>query len=275
MHLRPAVWPNAFGWRVAGKGNAFPMTRKLALLAVVLSAGARLLGQGTPPMITDDTDPPPVGKWEVNLGVTTEHTAGSTAFEAPALDLAYGIANRFELGYSVSYLAEHDSGESARLGMGRSEFDIKWHFFGDGEHGLQIAASPAVDFPTPGSHSVQRGLVEPHTFFRLPFEFEELAGPYELIAEVGPTLPTNPADGTSWETGFLVSREIRTGWILGAEINGQTDARGRESEWIVNVGTAIDLSEDYTLLVSVGRDLSNTLGDKVTLMSYVGLQRTF
>ncbi len=226
-------------------------------------------------MLTDDTAPPDPGELEVSVGMTTEHTPGATAMEAPALDLAYGIHKNVELGYSVAWTGEHASGESSRWGLGKSEVDIKWRFIGDGEHGLQMAFTPAIEFPTPGSRAVDRGIVEPHTYWKLPFEIQGEVGDYGLCAEVGPVLATNREDENSWEGGFVVSRDIVKGWTLCAEIHGATDDRAKQSEWIFNIGSVIKLSEKYNLLLAAGRDLSNSMGEKVSFLGYVGVQTTF
>jgi len=44
---------------------------------------------------------------------------------------------------------------------------------------------------------------------------------------------------------------------------------------ILNFGARLDLSENYTLLLSAGRDLHNTLSQTNTLLSYVGLQMRY
>ncbi|MCU1247821.1 MAG: hypothetical protein JWQ49_850, partial [Edaphobacter sp.] len=45
-----------------------------------------------------------------------------------------------------------------------------------------------------------------------------------------------------------------------------------QEELILNFGARYDFSPRYTLLLSAGRDLHNTLGATNTLLSYVGLQ---
>lgn len=249
--------------------------RKAALMAAVLTAGARLFGQGAPPMLTDDTAPPDLGELEVAVGMAAEHTVGSTTIEAPTLDLAYGIHKNVELGYSVAWMGEHASGESSRWGLGKSDVDIKWRFLGDGEHGLQVAFTPTIEFPTPGSRAVDRGIVEPHTYWLLPFEFEDKVGDYGLCAEIEPVLATNREDENRWEGGFVVNREIVKGWTPCVEIRCVIDDRANRSEWILNFGSIIKLSEKYDLLLAAGRDLSNSMGDKVSFIGYVGIQTTF
>ena len=47
------------------------------------------------------------------------------------------------------------------------------------------------------------------------------------------------------------------------------------SQLTVNAGLRVDLSERQTLLLSIGRDLRNTLGPRDRLLSYLGLQTRY
>jgi hypothetical protein len=57
-----------------------------------------------------------------------------------------------------------------------------------------------------------------------------------------------------------------------AEMHLNASERLDRAEWIVNAGTRVDLSEHLTVLLAVGRDLSNQIGPRVSLLSYAGLQ---
>ncbi len=48
-------------------------------------------------MITDDPGTPGNGKWEINLAVMFEHRPNETSYDAPAIDLNYGIGEHIQL----------------------------------------------------------------------------------------------------------------------------------------------------------------------------------
>ncbi len=45
---------------------------------LLAGAASNVLGQGGPPMITDDPGTPGNGKWENNVAIAFEHRAGET-----------------------------------------------------------------------------------------------------------------------------------------------------------------------------------------------------
>jgi len=62
------------------------------------------------------------------------------------------------------------------------------------------------------------------------------------------------------------------GWELDTEVHVNADEGLDRTECIGDVATRIGLSERFTLLLLLGRDLHNQLGPKASLMSYVGIQ---
>ena len=233
-----------------------------------------MLAQGGPPMITDDPGTPGGGKWEINLGWTTQRTPGATLCGLPQLDANYGIGDRIELTYLASYLGLKSADEPPHWGAGESEFAVKWRFVDKGEHGLQISAYPQINFLTPGSHSDRRGLADTGTSWQLPFEIGKDFGNMSVNIDLGRVFsPGKEANG--WFGGVCVGREVAKGWELDAEVHADADERAGRAEWIANVGSRVDFSEHATVLLAIGRDLGNRLGPKVSLLSYVGMQLRF
>src|SRR3954469_24354675 len=65
---------------------------------VICSLFARNTGaQGGPPMITDDPGTPGNRKWEINLAITFEHRPNETSYDAPGIDLNYGVGENVQL----------------------------------------------------------------------------------------------------------------------------------------------------------------------------------
>jgi hypothetical protein len=241
-------------------------------LLLFFAVAGRLYPQGAPPMLTVDPGTPGPNHWENNFGWIVERVPGSTVSQAPQADINYGVGERIQLTYSGAYLQVRDTGEPDRWGMSKSEFGVKWRFYDGGEGGLQLSVFPQVEFDTPGSHSARRGLVEPHTFDVLPVEFEKELWGFDVVSEVGHIFKTNPADEDSWWGGLVVGHEIVKGWTLGAEIYVVTDPHIGKAERTVDIGLTVDLCEHLSLLMSIGRDVSNTLDEKASLISYLGVQ---
>jgi len=241
-------------------------------LSAALGAAAicRLGAQGGPPMITDDPGTPGDKKWEINLGWSTQRTAGSTVYGLPLLDANYGIGERIELTYESPW-AVLDSDHGSRSGPGDSLLGVKWRFYDAGEKGWQASVYPQVTFLDPGSHSDRRGLADSATTLLMPFEVEMDLGPVSMNFDFGHVF-SSESGGDSWMGGVIFGREIVKGWELDAETHLNASNNLGRHEWILNFGSRIDLSEHITLMIALGRDLSTTLGPRSTLLSYLGFQ---
>jgi hypothetical protein len=235
-----------------------------------LAGLSRLQAQGGPPMITDDPGTPGNGHWEINLAWTDARTPGVSSFGLPLLDANYGVGDRIEVTYEAPWAIVRD-GDSERSGFGNSLIGAKWRFADSGEHSWQASVYPQLTFLTPGSHSDRRGLADADTTLLLPFEVEKDLGPVALNFDVGHIF--GPATASSgWMGGMLVGRNVTKAWEVDAEVHlNASESLGR-TEWIVNAGSRLDLSEHLTVLLALGRDLSNQTGPRISLLSYVGLQ---
>jgi hypothetical protein len=105
----------------------------------------------------------------------------------------------------------------------------------------------------------------------LPFEAEKDFGPITVDADFGHVFSFATGDD-SWMGGIAFGREIIKGWEFGIETHMNASDRIDRTEWIVNAGTQIDLSEHLSLMLALGRDISNELGPRSSLLSYVGFQ---
>jgi len=225
-------------------------------------------------MITDEPGTPGPGKWEINLGWTTQRVPGATLSGLPQLDANYGIGKRVELAYAVSCLRLKNSGESSHWGASESEFGVKWRFYDAGEDGLQVSMCPAVSLLTPGTHSDRRGLADEGGSWQLPFQFEMDFEVYSVNVDVGRVFAWG-GEEDAWFGGICIGREVVKGWELDAEIHCNADKGLSHKEWLVNAGLRIDLSDHSKLMLALGRDLSNQLDPRISLMSYAGIQLLF
>jgi len=243
------------------------------LLLGALFAGAltRAAAQGGPPMITDDPGTPGPGHWELNLAWTDQRTPGSTGYGLPLVDASYGIGERVELNYQAPWVVLRDSGQQTLSGLGDSQLAVNWRFYDAGDAGWQASLFPRVFFLTPGSDSARRGLADSHTTWLLPLEVARDFGFLAVGGEFGRMISADP-DDAGWMGGVCVGRNLAKGVELDAEIHATTGNRTSRSEITENVGSRIALSEHAIVLLSIGRDLRDTLGPRSSLVSYCGIQ---
>ncbi len=222
-------------------------------------------------MITDDPGTPGDRHWEINIAWTDQRTPGSTLIGLPLLDANYGIGDRIQLNYQASWNILRDAGDPQQSGMSDSQFAVKWRFYDAGETGLQLSAFPRISFLEPGSDSDRRGTADPETTFLLPFEIRRDLGIVSLNADVGHTF-SGSAGARGWIGGLCIGREVVKGWELDAEVHMEGSERLDRDESIINLGMRYDFSRHATLLLAVGRDTHNSLGPRVSLLTFLGMQ---
>ncbi len=240
-------------------------------LAALLGAASALHAQGGPPMITDDPGTPGNAHWEINLAWTDEQAPGSTLIGLPLLDANYGVGNRLQLNYQASWNFAKEAGEADGSGMSGSQLAVKWRFYDAGEDGLQVSIYPRYTFRQPDSDPEIAGPAGPYATFLLPFEVRRNLGIVSVNADFGYTFSAAEEE-RGWMGGLCVGRNVTKAWELDAEVRLDGSDRLQRTETMVNIGTRYDFNEHSTLLLAIGRDLTNALAPKISLLSYVGIQ---
>jgi hypothetical protein len=246
---------------------------QLSLLVFVFQTSPSW-ASGGPPMITDDPGTPGDGHWEINVAALTNHAAGATTYQLPLVDANYGVGDRLQLKYEMPFLVQDQADGVYHSDAGDGLAGVKWRFYDEGENGWQISTYPQVEFDFPGSNAPRSGLADHGTSYLLPLEFVHGFEGFDINFDVGRWFrPTQQAD--SWIAGFVLTHEVRKGFELMAELHDEVAVHQSQGELILNFGARLDLSENYTLLLSAGRDLHNTLSQTNTLLSYAGLQMRY
>jgi hypothetical protein len=242
-------------------------------MAVLLFAAASIAhAQAGPPMITDDPGTPGDGHWEINIAALTEQTRSADSYELPLVDINYGIGERIQLKYEMPWVVQQRDGAHSS-GIGNGLAGVKWRFFDAGDDGWQISMYPQVQFNPPGSDSAHRGLADPGTNWLLPFEFQhKLGSSGASIGFEGGRWFRGAAQADSWIAGVVVGQEASKGLEFMAELHDEAAVGKGGDELILDFGTRWDFSERYTLLVSAGRDLHDSLAETSSLIAYLGLQ---
>lgn len=222
-------------------------------------------------MITDDPGTPGNNHWEINVAWTDQEAPGSTLIGLPLLDANYGVGDRIQINYQGSWNILRQPGASTEDGMSESQFAVKWRFYDAGDSGYQMSMYPRYTFPNPDSDSDKRGTEDPHPSFLLPFEVERNLGFLSVNVDFGHMFSGFAGD-RGWTGGICVGREVTKGWELDAEVHATASEDLGRSEVTLNLGTRYDFNEHTTLLVAVGKDTSNSLGPRISVLTYLGIQ---
>ncbi len=228
-----------------------------------------VLAHAGPPMLTADPGTPGDGKWEINIAATLEKRRSESRWQAPDLDLNYGIGEHVQLSYEVPWIVLSPSGEGTKSGLGNSNIGLKWRFFDEEKDGISMSAKAEFEFNPPTS-SADRGLVDDGTVFRLPVQLEKKLGPFIVDLEFGRAFKQRQSD--DWIYGFLLGHKVTEQLELLGEIHGTGSPNFGKHETVFILGAIYDLGKDYSALLSAGRSFQGASSDAPTLLLYIGMQ---
>ena len=228
------------------------------------------LGQGGPPMITDDPGTPGNGKWEINLAIAFEHRSGETSFDAPAIDLNYGVGERIQLTLQGGPALLKREGHGWIGGLGGTEAAVKWRFVDNEPTDFAISMFPRVIFNLSES-APQRGLSDDGTRFQLPFQVSKGFGRLALDFEWGALVSTvGPAE---WLYGAVVAFEVTKATMVMAELHGTSRTNFDDDVLTVNFGIRQKINDRCNFLGSLGHELRSP--EARALIGYCGVQLLF
>ena len=236
---------------------------------MLVAAVARVaLGQGGPPMITDDPGTPGSRKWENNFAIAFEHRPDETACDAPALDLNYGVGDHIQLTLQTATVLLKRSGHGVIGGLGETEAAVKWRLFDEATTGFDMSMFPRIIFNVSHS-SVRRGLADDGTRFQIPFQAAKAFGWLHLDVEFGPRAST--VGRSEWLDGIVIGVDLAKQTMLMTELHDESRMNFSRDVLILNVGLRHEFTENYILIVSMGHELLSPDQPKA-LIGYFGMQ---
>jgi hypothetical protein len=244
-------------------------TLLLVMLAAISPPAA---AQGGPPFITNDPGTPGDGNWEINIMTYSERHPAARIFDAPILDLNYGVGSRIQLTYEAPYLVEGSNGGPTRTGLGKSLPGVKWRFYDSDEKKLSISIFPQLEFNNPTS-SLQRGLVDYNTRFYLPIEVHKQIGSIEVNPEAGYIFASG--SGAGWFTGLVVGRDVTKKLELDGELYNSANTNGTNHWDTYDAGGRYQLGEHFILLFLAGRSFASPSSSQPQFFGYLGMQFLF
>jgi hypothetical protein len=238
----------------------------LAVLILLLPDYA--VGQGGPPLITDDPDTPGPGVWEINLATIVERSLSQRRLEEPLADINYGVGRRIQLKFEIPWLRVREGRRSVGTGPGNALYGVKWRFLG--QEGKRVAWSiyPQLEVNSSKSMSAKDLVTERPQFF-LPTEFTIQFGHFELNGETGRNFVRQGDD--EWRFGLSTEVETHLGLELLGEVHGETITHS-PTEVIVNLGGRQTITRQLVLLAAAGTAVHGSHEAQVRLRLFLGLQ---
>jgi hypothetical protein len=246
---------------------------KRPLFLVVAIGGLGLcdaFAQGGPPMITDDPGTPGDGKFEINLAIAFEHRPNETSFDAPAIDINYGVGDRIQLTLQGGPVVLKRSDHGAIGGLGGTEAAVKWRFIDDEKTGVTMSMFPRVIFNISQS-AARRGLADDGTRFQIPLQFAKAFSGWDLDLEFGPLVGT--VGPGQWLYGAVVGKDLSKTTTLMAELHGTSRTNFSDDVLTANFGIRHEINKHCIFIGSLGHELRSP--DPRALIGYAGVQLLF
>jgi hypothetical protein len=266
--LAPAILRLFFSQQHSLQDNLQRWAKRFLFL-LALATAVPLFGQGGPPLRTDDPGTPGPHNWEINVGLTTDRSSTEREFNAPSLDMNYGVGERIQLNFVLPFVIHGADSEPTRSGLGNTNMGVKWRFFEDKKHELAFSTYPHFGFNNPTA-SVRRGIADPGLTLLWPFQVAKKVGPIDV----------------NGEAGYQFSQKIPNLWIAGLALGHQATPRlellgelYRQAEFGTGVhentfdfGGRFKLGAPAILLFMAGRSFSGPSSGQPQFIGYFGLQ---
>jgi hypothetical protein len=166
----------------------------------------------SPPLETDDPGVPDQGEYEINLLTEADFAAHERLVNLLTVDANYGVVLKgfghqlpTQLKLEFPVVARREHGDSYQMGLGTSEFGLKFNFYNDESRGLRVSLYPQIEFSTGGS--VDKGIAERGQTLILPLLVSHESKYITMVGNAGihKTIHDDGRASTA-ELGFGVGR---------------------------------------------------------------------
>jgi hypothetical protein len=216
--------------------------------------GIYLNGQGlevidatpqSPPLDIDDPSVPEKGAYEINLSVDTDLSRNLQRVDLLFIDANYGLVPTIaghelpaQLKVEFPVAAARAAGDPFLFGVGATTLGLKVNFLNNEEKGLSVSVYPQVEFGTPGTRAVEKGLAKPGQTLILPLLVAREFKYFTLVANGAVEKPLH--DGQRETTGAF---GLGGGLALTRKVAVMMEVRAEST---------FDLQRDRLVLLNVG-----------------------
>jgi hypothetical protein len=250
----------------AATGRAL-MLLLIACLALLSPLDAH--AQAGPPFLSNDPGTPGNTNWEINLAVAPSLSRDGGSYQAPQIDLNYGLGERIQLTYEIPYEINSISGEPHHSGWSNSFVGAKWRFLDQGEEGWRASALPQIEFAAT-ARAQTLGLAGPGPRYLLPLEVSKRIGPMDLDFEIGEYVPgRGPHERIM---GLVAGRTMTARLELDVELYDDRASGALPRETTLDVGGRYKLSPGIIALFMLGRSVGTGGAEATQFFGYFGIQ---
>jgi hypothetical protein len=236
----------------------------ISAISVLFITSAFAQGGGGP-MITDDPGTVDKGFLELEVIFESQSTKNEDEFQAPLIDLDYGLANNLDVSFEFPYLIQKYTSQT-RDRIGFIELGLKYRFYENNNQSFFLGVVPEVLMPL---HK------DIESEYLLEFLAEKGFDSFVLSASLGYTQleESQGAFGSSILAGF----NIANGFAFNGEFAFEADRDDLSvNEGVINFGISFMINEWLGFNSSIGTGLfASETESRKKVISFVGLKTTF
>jgi hypothetical protein len=224
--------------------------------------------QGGPPLATDDPGTPGNGHFEVNIALEAERALDGTAYDAPGVDINYGVGDRVQLKLEIPWRIATAPSHPTRTGVGNVILGVKWRFV-DRESG-RVAISTYPQVALAGfQNTPANAIADTSTGVLLPVQAAWCIGPLNFAAELGYRL----IDGASEAAyGLVVAHEALRSLELLGECNGAGEVSFAGVGVLCGFGVRWELGRPISVLGALEAGVAGSEASRPHRRFYAGVQ---
>jgi|SRR5450830_1457168 len=242
---------------------------RYTVLVLLLGATSQPAFAG-PPFITDDPEPVAAQHWEVNYAVSKTWFAGGSSAGIPSVDINYGLSPDIQLHAQPKY-AYVTAAKDKHFGIDNTEVGVKYRLINQqyADANWMVSIYPIIQLPT-GSNRLGDSSGKLQTF--LPLWIQRDTDDWTIYGGVGYRINQYTDSKNSWFSGATLLYSLNPQWQLGGEVFHETATSfGERGQAGFNLGGIYNISDDYHILFSSGKGLSNVAPSN-QFSSYLALQ---
>jgi hypothetical protein len=233
-----------------------------------LTTARALAAQGGPPLETDDPGTPGNGRFELNLALEAEREPDGTTYDAPRVDLNYGVGPRIQLKLEVPWRVAPAPAQPSRTGFGNVILGVKWRFAERASGRAAISVYPQVTLAASRT-AVAKGLADSGSTVLLPVEIAWRMGPLDVDAELG-YRRAGGASGLAY--GLVFAHQPLRLLELLAECNGTGRGALTDAGLLCGVGARSELGPPISVLGALEAGVAGSPDTRPDRRIYTGLQ---
>ncbi len=230
---------------------------KPVLLSIAASAllSASFPARCGPPFVTDDAGILEYRQHELFVGADyTDTRSGRTV--TPFVDYSYGVSPGLQLGVTLPYVIDSQTGQPRQHGLGDIVLGAKYRLVQETDRRPMLTVAPLV---ATASGNAGKGLGNGGSQLFLPIWIQKGWGDWQSYGGGGYWINHAPGAGNHWYYGAALQYDISARVTLGAELFHETDQLPSDtSSTGYSLGTIYNLDPQHRLLFSVGRGLKHS-----------------